>query len=192
MKEFEVKMKIHLIIIIFIFLNSLKLVHSNEHFINELNKINANVVFLRHTLAPGFGDPKNFNLDKCNTQRNLNKEGILQARKIGKFLIDNKIEFTEILSSEWCRCKDTINEMNIGYWNTFSGLNSYFQNFSDKNEVLSLLYEKLKNLKTNDLVLFITHQVVISEVTNISPPSGGIVIYNTKSKNTKLISNFIK
>ena len=175
--------------IILIFVYSLKPVFSELDFKSEINEINANVVFLRHSIAPGFGDPKNFKIDDCSTQRNLSKTGILQARSIGKFFIENNIEFSEILSSQWCRCKDTIIEMNIGNWKTFPGLNSFFQNFSKKQIVLSLLYDKLKNVKNDELILLVTHQIVISEITNVYPPSGGIVIYNTKNKKAKLIRN---
>ena len=79
--------------------------------------------------------------------------------------------------------------MNIGSWETFSGLNSFFQNFSKKKLVLSLLYDKLNNVKNDDFILLVTHQVVISEITKISPHSGGKVIYNTINKKAKLIRN---
>ena len=165
------------LLVVLIFVYSVKPVISELDFTSEINDINANVVFLRHSIAPGLGDPKNFNIDDCSTQRNLSINGILQARSIGQFFIENNIEFSEILSSEWCRCKDTINEMNIGDWKTFSGLNSFFQNFSKKEIVLPLLYDKLNNVKNDELILLVTHQIVISEITNVSPPSGGIVIY---------------
>ena len=181
--------KLFFIVIFFILLIFLRPLFSSEFFQKEINKINANVIFLRHSWAPGFGDPENFKIDDCSTQRNLSDDGILQARKIGKFFLINQIEFSEILTSEWCRCKDTINEMNIGDWKTFPGLNSFFQNFSKKNIVLPLLYDKLNNVKNDDFILLVTHQVVISEITNISPPSGGIVIYNTTNKKAKLIRN---
>ena len=125
--------KFFFIVIFFIFLIFLRPVFSSDFFQKEINKINANVIFLRHSWAPGFGDPENFKIDDCSTQRNLSDEGVLQARKIGKFFLINQIQFSEILTSEWCRCKDTINEMNIGDWKTFTGLNSFFQNFSKKN-----------------------------------------------------------
>ena len=102
--------------------------HTSSSDINkELKEIDANIIFLRHAIAPGFGDPDNFNLNNCNTQRNLNKEGILQSKNIGTYFKSNNIRFSEVLSSEWCRCKDTIKEMKIGKWKTFSGLNSFFQ-----------------------------------------------------------------
>ena len=175
--------------VILIFVYSLKPVFSELDFKSEINEINANVVFLRHSIAPGFGDPNNFKIDDCSTQRNLSKNGISQARSIGKFFIENNIEFSEILSSQWCRCKDTIIEMNIGDWKIFPGLNSFFQNFSKKQIVLSLLYDKLNNVKNEELILMVTHQIVISEITKVFPPSGGIVIYNTKKKQAKLIRN---
>ena len=178
-----------LIVISFFFLIFLRPLFSSDFFQKEINEINANVIFLRHSWAPGFGDPENFKIDDCSTQRNLSDEGVLQARKIGKFFLINQIEFSEILTSEWCRCKDTINEMNIGDWKTFKGLNSFFQHFSKKKIVLPLLYNKLNNVKNDEIILLVTHQVVISEITNISPPSGGIVIYNTINKKAKLIRN---
>ena len=181
--------KLFFIVIFFIFLIFLRPVFSSDFFQKEINKITANVIFLRHSWAPGYGDPENFKIDDCSTQRNLSDDGMLQARKIGKFFLINQIEFSEILTSEWCRCKDTIKEMNIGDWKTFPGLNSFFQNFSKKNIVLPLLYDKLNNVKNDDFILLVTHQVVISEITNISPPSGGIVIYNTTNKKAKLIRN---
>ena len=44
------------------------------------------VLMLRHALAPGIGDPADFQLDDCSTQRNLNEEGRAQAKAIGAWL----------------------------------------------------------------------------------------------------------
>ena len=33
------------------------------------------VFLMRHALAPGVGDPENFRVDDCSTQRNLNDQG---------------------------------------------------------------------------------------------------------------------
>ena len=51
------------------------------------------ILFLRHTLAPGFGDPQNFNIENCNTQRNLNEEGRYQAKIIGNVFKKNNLIF---------------------------------------------------------------------------------------------------
>ena len=144
--------------------------------------ISANVIFLRHTLAPGVGDPENFIKEDCSTQRNLNNKGRLQARLIGNYLRSTNLKFSQILTSEWCRCIDTAKELNLGQWTTFSGLNSFFQVYEKKDQVMNKLQKKLSSLGYSDLALFVTHQVVISEQTGIVPRSGEMVLYNSISK----------
>ena len=144
--------------------------------------ISANVIFLRHALAPGVGDPENFIKEDCNTQRNLNDKGRLQARLIGNYLRSTNLKFSQILTSEWCRCIDTAKELNLGQWTTFSGLNSFFQEYEKKDQVINKLQKKLDSLGYSDLALFVTHQVVISEQTGIVPRSGEMVLYNSITK----------
>ena len=57
---------------------------SNENLISKLNDGNK-IVFIRHALAPGNGDPENFDISNCLTQRNLNEKGREQSKQIGKF-----------------------------------------------------------------------------------------------------------
>ena len=144
--------------------------------------ISANVIFLRHALAPGVGDPENFIKEDCSTQRNLNNKGRLQARLIGNYLRSTNLKFSQILTSEWCRCIDTAKELNLGQWTTFSGLNSFFQEYEKKDQVMNKLQKKLDSLGYSDFALFVTHQVVISEQTGIVPRSGEMVLYNSISK----------
>ena len=144
--------------------------------------ISANVIFLRHALAPGVGDPENFIKEDCSTQRNLNDKGRLQARLIGNYLRSTNLKFSQILTSEWCRCIDTAKELNLGQWTTFSGLNSFFQEYEKKDQVINKLQKKLDSLGNSDLALFVTHQVVIAEQTGIVPRSGEMVLYNSITK----------
>ena len=144
--------------------------------------ISANVIFLRHALAPGLGDPLDFIKEDCSTQRNLNDEGRSQARLIGDYLKKSNIRFSGILTSEWCRCIDTAKELDLGQWETFSGLNSFFQGHEKKYQVMDKLWKKIDSLNFSDLVLFVTHQVVITEITGEVPRSGEMVLYNSITK----------
>ena len=63
---------------------------------------------------------------------------------------------------------------------TFGGLN-FFQH-SNKREVMKKLIDKIEKLDDNHFILMVTHLVIINEITGISPPSGGIVLYNSKIK----------
>ena len=150
-----------------------------------LAQTGANVVFMRHALAPGYGDPDDFQIEDCDTQRNLDAAGRRQAEAIGRYFREHQITFTAILSSRWCRCTQTAELLNYGSWSEFDGLNSFFQGHVDRQETLALLRDKLDSLSSDDLVLMVTHQVVISAITDISPPSGGLVVYNTSTQNAK-------
>ena len=55
-------------------------INAQEQLINLLKNGN-NLIFIRHAYAPGNGDPVNFELNDCSTQRNLNYEGVYQSKK---------------------------------------------------------------------------------------------------------------
>jgi len=65
------------------------------------------VLLMRHALAPGVGDPENFRLDDCSTQRNLSEEGRQDAREIGQWLQRREVKIFRVESSRWCRAKET-------------------------------------------------------------------------------------
>ena len=136
------------------------------------------IILIRHSLAPGGGDPPGFKIDDCKTQRNLNRKGINQSKKIGKLFKKNKVSVDQVLSSQWCRCKDTA-KYAFGNFKEFNALNSTFQSPYNKNEPKQLkeLYNFVKKWegKGRNLVL-ITHYSIITAVTNAVPSSGEIVI----------------
>ena len=142
----------------------------------------GNILFVRHTLAPGFGDPQNFDLNECSTQRNLNGKGREQAFIIGEKIKEAGITFLKIFSSQWCRCMETAEYMNLGKITAEPGLNSFFQGIVPKEKTLYILRERLKSIEANQqLVLMVTHQVTITAVTGITVLSGGAVAFSTKS-----------
>ena len=147
-------------------------------FKEALDRSKYNVFFLRHALAPGYGDPPDFNIDDCKTQRKLNSEGKDQATSIGTNLKRIGISFHKIYSSEWCRCTETASLLNLGEVTTFSGLNSFFQNHYNREETIVKLMNKLESLGKTGRVLMVTHQVVISAITGINVASGVAVAYN--------------
>ena len=136
------------------------------------------IILIRHSLAPGGGDPAGFKVDDCKTQRNLNRTGINQSKKIGKLFKKNKVPVDQVLSSQWCRCKDTA-KYAFGNFKEFTALNSTFQSPYNQNEAKQLkdLYEFVKDWNSNgkNLVL-VTHYSIITAVTNAVPSSGELVI----------------
>ena len=167
---------LNIILIIFIALtNGIKADSQNEILDNLQN--GGNIIFIRHAYAPGGGDPDNFDLNDCSTQRNLNSQGRMQSKKIGNFFNENKIPIDLVLSSEWCRCKETA-LIAFSNYETKDFLNSFYSAKFSKNKK-----KQMKNLKRfindwgNDKnLILVTHYVVISEALNYASNSGEIVI----------------
>ena len=146
-------------------------------------KNGGNLIFIRHAYAPGGGDPDNFDINDCSTQRNLSEEGRKQAKNIGNYFKENLIPIDKVISSEWCRCKETA-EIAFKKFETNNFLNSFFSEKFSKNRT-----KQIKNLKKyinewdgNKNLVFVTHYVVISEALNYAPSSGEIVISNIRFK----------
>ena len=142
------------------------------------------IILIRHSLAPGGGDPLGFKINDCKTQRNLNLTGIKQSKKIGKLFKQNKVPVDQVLSSQWCRCKDTA-KYAFGNYKEFTALNSTFQSPYNRNEGKQLkeLYNFVKKWdgKGKNLIL-ITHYSIITAVTTAVPSSGEIVIADKNFK----------
>ena len=136
------------------------------------------IILIRHALAPGGGDPVGFVINDCATQRNLNQTGIDQSIKIGKLFKKYKVPIDKVLSSQWCRCKDTA-KYAFKKFKEFPALNSTFQSPYDKNEPRQLKeiknFVKKWNGKEKNLVL-VTHYSIITAITNSVPGSGEIVV----------------
>ena len=159
-------------------------VFAKQNIITQLQE-GGKLVFIRHALAPGGGDPNNFNIHNCLTQRNLNPDGVTQAKKIGNFFKNNDIPIDQVLSSEWCRCKDTAKNA-FGDFKTFNALNSFFSSRFAKNRDKQLKDLKLfiKNWKNEKNIVFVTHYVVILETLDTTASSGEIIVAD---KNFKVI-----
>ena len=143
-------------------------------------KKGGKVILIRHSLAPGGGDPDSFKIGNCKTQRNLNKAGIEQSKRIGKIFKNNKIPIDIVLSSQWCRCKDTAYYA-FGKFKEFSSLNSIFSIPYNKNEVRQVreIEKYLKNWEGDGKnLILITHYSIITTITNATPSSGEIVLAN--------------
>lgn len=136
------------------------------------------VALMRHALAPGVGDPSNFEPGNCNTQRNLSQEGREQAGRIGAMLRSNGIMDARVISSEWCRCEETAKLLGVGEVSASAMLNSFFQDRRTAAEQTDQLLESVQEWirKENGPMVLVTHQVNISAFTNEFTSSGETLI----------------
>ena len=171
---------IKFIIIILISLTSSIKAEIDKDILASLKEGNK-LIFIRHAYAPGGGDPDNFDINDCNTQRNLSDSGRQQAKNISNFFIENQINFKKVYSSEWCRCRETA-KIAFGDFETKNFLNSFFSQKFAKNRKKQMndLNNFVDNYKYDGNLVFVTHYVVISEALNYAPSSGEIVVADKK------------
>ena len=170
-------MKFKFLIILFIgLLNFTNNVFADEKILTSLQEGNK-IIFIRHAIAPGNGDPSDFEIDNCSTQRNLDKNGIEQSKRIGFFFKKNQIKIDKVLSSEWCRCKDTA-KYAFKNFKTFDALNSFYDEKFAANEAKQIkdLKNYIKRWNSDKNLVLITHFVVISSILNTGASSGEIII----------------
>ena len=132
------------------------------------------LLMLRHANAPGTGDPSNFRLDDCSTQRNLDQLGRAQAQALGRRLAQAGIKQARVYSSQWCRCLETAQLLGLGPVEPLPALNSFFGRNHQREPTLAALREFLAGLPTTGgPVVLVTHQVTVTAFTGNFVVSGG-------------------
>ena len=179
-----------IILVSFIFLTCSVKADLNQNLIKTLDQ-GGKLIFIRHAYAPGSGDPKNFNLNDCSTQRNLSNRGKDQSKIIGNFFSKYNINIKNVYSSEWCRCQDTA-KLAFGEYKNLNYLNSFFDERYSKNKKKQIIELKkfIKNWDQNEDLIFVTHYVVILEILNLGTGSGDIVFFDKNYNVLDIINTF--
>lgn len=137
------------------------------------------VLLMRHTLAPGVGDPAAYTLQDCKSQRNLSTEGRQQALVVGQWLRKQGVTWAEVHSSAWCRCKDTAELLNFGGFKVATPLASFFDEMHQakaRTQALErFIAEKLKT-KGDKALILVTHHVNIHAFMGENIASGDMVL----------------
>lgn len=133
---------------------------------------------LRHALAPGTGDPPEFRLGDCSTQRNLDAAGRAQARALGERLKRAGVARATVYSSQWCRCLETARLVNLGPVVELPALNSLYNRPDSREKNVAALRAFFAALPAGGApVVLVTHQFTISEFTRGGTASGGGTVF---------------
>ena len=136
----------------------------------------GHVVLVRHaSTEPGVGDPPHFKLGDCATQRNLSPVGREESTRLGAAFRSRGIPVDEVLSSEWCRCRDTA-ALAFGRYAGWAPLNSFFGDRSSEPAQTRAVRERIAGWKGPGNLVLVTHQVNISAVTGVFPAQGEMVV----------------
>ena len=150
------------------------------------------VFLMRHALAPGVGDPENFRVDDCSTQRNLNDQGRQDARDIGQWVKRREVRILRVESSRWCRAKETAKLLGLGPVRLNKNLDSLFQDEDALNDPQTANIRKriVSHRNSSGLLIFVGHFVNISAVVGVSVDSGEGVLVRANAQGQIKVMGF--
>lgn len=139
-------------------------------------------VVMRHAqTTAGIGDPAGFDLAVCSSQRNLSDAGRAQAIALGAWFRSRGLKPLAVLSSAWCRCKDTA-DLAFGGHAVWPPLNSTFGANAGADAARSAMVERLATVRTGGFELWVTHQVNITAMTGVVPAMGEGLVLDAEGK----------
>jgi len=147
------------------------------------------VLLMRHASAPGVGDPPNYTLDDCKTQRNLDAKGRRQAVVVGDWLRKQGVQSASVFSSIWCRCKDTASLLGFDAYRVEPALGSFFDEMAkapESNRALQRLIADNLRAKGERALILVTHHVNILEFAGENVASGDLVLVKVDASGNRL------
>lgn len=139
-------------------------------------------LLMRHALAPGTGDPPGFRVEDCATQRLLSEAGRAQARAIGAMVRAQGIASATVLSSAWCRARETAELLGLGPVDHEPSLDSFFADRSTREARTTALRRLLVDWTGPGALVLVTHQVNITALTGVFPTSGELLLVYTGAR----------
>lgn len=134
------------------------------------------VVLVRHALTePGVGDPPNFRLEDCGTQRNLSDEGRRDAQRLGEALRARRVVVAKVLSSPWCRCLETARIVFGLPTEVQPALGNLFGRREREAQQVAELKKIVRAPERGNLFL-VTHGSTTLALTGVSPATGEMVV----------------
>ena len=130
------------------------------------------VLLVRHAVTEaGLGDPPEFALGQCRTQRNLSADGQRASRAMGEWARTNGFKPDAVRTSQWCRCQDTA-RLAFGQYEDWPPLNSTFAGQGNPSAQIQALRERLLGMPAGRTEVWVTHQVIMTALTGAYPEMG--------------------
>ena len=134
---------------------------------------------MRHAATEGgAGDPPEFRLGDCPTQRNLSQAGREQARRVGARLREERVQIAQVFTSPWCRCQETA-MLAFGKGDDWDALSSTFAMPEREAEFSERVRKRVGGSSTRrpqGNVVMVTHNVNIAALTKLSVAPAEIVV----------------
>ena len=146
----------------------------------------GHVALIRHASAPGpAGDPADYKLDDCATQRNLSEQGRAEARVLGERFRTERVKVGKVVSSQWCRCRQTAELMNIGPIEDAPTFNNAFVLNNRRDELTAGARAMIGAWRGPGTLVVVTHGENIQFMLGLRPREGEIIVVVPDQGNEK-------
>jgi phosphohistidine phosphatase SixA len=137
----------------------------------------GHVALVRHAeTTPGVGDPPGWTLDDCATQRDLNEAGRRTAAALGDALRARRIHIDAVLSSAWCRCRETASLMAVGAVSIEPALANLFGQAPRAPEQSAALRARIAAWRGPGTLMMVSHGSTILAATGVNPAFAETVV----------------
>lgn len=134
------------------------------------------VLFIRHAeTTPGVGDPPGFRLEDCASQRNLSAEGRAQALRLGKAFAERKVPIGDVLSSPWCRCRETA-QLAFGRSRSWDALSNLFGRSGEAGKQVRALQPRIAAYRGSGNLVLVSHGSTAAALTGEHPGMGELLV----------------
>lgn len=133
------------------------------------------ILMMRHEqTVPGVGDPPNFSLDDCATQRNLSDAGRARARRAGEAMRAAGLVPAVVRAGRWCRVRETA-ELAFGRFETWTALDSFFGQSERAGAHRERVIDFARSYAGSGHAMLVTHQVNITGALEVYPEMGEVI-----------------
>jgi phosphohistidine phosphatase SixA len=154
----------------------------------------GHIVLLRHSNAPG-SQPESSDMDlkDCAIQRNLDAEGRAQAGRIGDAFRKHGIGKAQLVSSQFCRTRETARLMKLGPVNELPALNLvHLGNPLALRETSIKGRAYMKAIPATRLTVLVTHVGNIQAIAGVMLESGEMAVVHFDKSGDLVVDGRIK
>ena len=153
----------------------------------------GHIIYMRHGISDLSQKDKNDrDLNDCSNQRNLSAAGREQVKRIGRAIKALEIPLGKVLSSPYCRCKDTAASV-FGDFQIENDL--AFSMPTDKEESKKLgkhLYDMMMESEASaNNAVFVGHSSNLRDGLGIWPKPEGVIVVFQKKENAIIFKGMI-
>jgi phosphohistidine phosphatase SixA len=164
--------------IAFLFLSSTWF--ADHPLVSTMSNDGSSVILVRHGDAPGRGEPDGFDLSDCSTQRNLSDEGRNEARDLGAMFRARGINVMKVLTSRWCRARETAELMKLGPIEDAAAFDDLLFNKRHAIELLDEEHKLIASWHGPGVLLVVSHGSNIKALTGVDLEQGAMVVVSMK------------